>query len=99
MTDVALLAFGMARDALDGELWPKNGIMSVWRVKDEMWKRVDSCRRVSKLGKGVVCVLLRAPQLWPAFVGQRPGVLCVSYRKMRDKPCSTSIRMSRKAGL
>ena len=47
-TDVTLFDFGIARDAFDGELWPNSGISLVWRVKDEMRKRV-ACRRVSKL--------------------------------------------------
>ena len=42
--DVALPDFGIARDAFDGELCPNNGIALVWRVIDEMRKRVDSCR-------------------------------------------------------
>lgn len=44
LTEVALFDFGMARDAFDGELCPNSGISLVWRIIDEMRKRVDSCR-------------------------------------------------------
>lgn len=43
LIEVALFDFGIARDAFDGELCPNNGIALVWRVIDEMRKRVDSC--------------------------------------------------------
>jgi hypothetical protein len=40
-------------------------------------------------------VLLNVPQLWPAVQYQHAGCLYVSYRKMKDKHCSTSVMMSR----
>jgi hypothetical protein len=60
--EVALVDFGIAKDALDGELCPNNGILDIWNEldqdEDEIEEHVDSCRRVGKLLKGVVCVLL-----------------------------------------
>jgi hypothetical protein len=44
LTEVALFDFGMARDAFEGEPCPNSGIALIWRVIDEMRKRVDSCR-------------------------------------------------------
>jgi hypothetical protein len=58
LIEVALLDFGMARDAFDGELWPNNGISLVWRIVDEVRKRVDSCREGSVSFERGLCVCL-----------------------------------------